>query len=290
MLPAFNTIYQRLSDEVARNATSVTIETGAVSPEDLEYGPENLFDENPAKVAKIEATTGAWLFAYNAKQRIELAALIHHNFDGSDESPAPSVRLEGNDTDVWTAPSFSAEFIIPPWFGVGTRRWPVNPWLDLTGISGYDPAGFLYWRLVVDGNSQNLQLGQVWFGATIRRFDPDLRWIVVGGPTDTLNKPQIENRTAFGVDTIYPRGTTLWAKEAELMASDELAADLETHWYDVDGRAHPWLLIPAGPIASDRAYLVRWAVSQRQMQWNWEHQHDMHLAFQEVGRGLRPGV
>lgn len=78
MLPAFNTIYQRLSDEVARNATSITIHTGGVSPEDENYGPDNLVDENPAKVAKIEATTGAWLFSYNAKQPIELAALIHH--------------------------------------------------------------------------------------------------------------------------------------------------------------------------------------------------------------------
>jgi hypothetical protein len=49
-------------------------------------------------------------------------------------------------------------------------------------------------------------------------------------------------------------------------------------------------LIPSGPIAADRAYLVRWATTAQQMQWNWEHQHDMQLAFQEVGRGLRPGV
>lgn len=286
MLPQFNTIYQHLSDEVGRNATSRTIETGAVSPEDENYGPDNLVDENPAKVAKIDATTGAWLFAYNAKQPIELAALIHHNFDATADNGTLSVRLEGNDTDVWTSPSFSAEFTIPNWFASGTRRWPVNPWLDLTGISGYDPAGWLYYRLVVENNSEDLQLGQVWFGETIRRFDPDLRW----GPVDSPVKPQIENSTSFLVDTIYPRGTTRWAREADLMATDEMSAALELHWYDVDGRAHPWLLIPAGPIASDRAYLVRYTTTQRQMQWNFEHQHDMRLGFQEVGRGLRPGV
>ncbi len=285
-LPAFNTMYNGLSDEVARLATSITIETGAVSPEDENYGPDNLVDENPAKVAKIEATTGAWLFAYNAKQPIEIAALIHHNFDATSDNGSLSVRLEGNDTDSWGAPSFSAEFTIPDWFATGTRRWPVNPYLILTSLSGYDPAGFLYWRLVVENNSEVLQLGQVWFGSTIRIFDPDLRW----GPVPHLTKPQIENSTSFLVDTIYPRGTTRWAMEADLMASEELSAALEQHWYDVDGRAHPWLLIPSGPIANDRAYFVRYASSERQMQWNFEHQHEMRMAFQEVGRGLRPGL
>lgn len=286
MLPQFNTMYNGLSDEVARLATSITIETGGVSPEDENYGPDNLVDENPAKVAKIEATTGAWLFAYNEKQRIDIAALFHHNFAASSESPAPSVRLEGNDTNSWATPSFSAEFTIPDWFASGTRRWPVNPYLILTDLSGYDPAGFLYWRLVVEGNSENLQLGQVWFGSTIRTFDPDLRW----GPMPLVTKPQIENSTSFLVDTIYPRGTTRWSMEADLRASDDLSAALEAHWYDVDGRAHPWPLFLAGPIASDRAYLVRYATTERQMQWNFENQQDMRLAFREVGRGLRPGT
>lgn len=290
MLPQFNTIYQFYRDEVARRATTITIE-GDTSPSlsgGDAYGPDVLVDDNPAQVAKIGATDGAWVFAYAAKQRIEIAALIHHTFDetvGSPGSPAPSVRLEGNNTSDFSNPTFVASFVVPAWFGLGARRWPVNPYLVLTEIEDYDPAGFLFWRLVIENNSQNIELGQVWFGETIRRFDPDLRW----GPRVTPEKLQIENRTRVGVSTIYPFGTTIWAYEADLQATDELAEALEQHWYDVDGRGLPFLLVPSGPGPDDRCYLVRYAMTDRQAQWNFESTHEMHLAFQEVGRGLRPG-
>lgn len=288
MLPDFNTIYQFYSDEVARNAT-ITIETGtAVSPPEDTYGPSALVDDNPAKLAKIESTTGAWLLEYDAKQVVELASLIHTTCDesGLSGSPSVSVRIEGNNTDNWVTPAFSAEFVIPPWFGAGTRRWPQNPWLDLTVQDGYDDEGFFFYRIVVENNSQNIQVGQLWLGETIRRFDPDLKWAL----TDGAVKPQIENKTSFEVATTSSRGTTIWYREADLDATDELAADLERHWYDVDGAAHPWLLIPNGPIDDRRAYLVKYATTERQMRWNFEHYHQMRLAFREVGRGLRPGV
>lgn len=288
MLPAFNTIYQHYADEVARLA-EVTIETGsAVSPVDDDYGPESLIDDNPAKVAKIEDTTGAWLFEYDTPQVVELFSAIHHNFDETDDaagSPAPMVRLQANNINSWSAPLLDVQIVIPPWFSVGTRRWPVNPWVDLTSQSGYDAAGFLFYRLLVENNSQNLQLGMVWFGSQIRRFDPDLRW----GPTVGTFKPQIENRTSFEVATIYSRGTTIWQEDATLHGDDDMAAALELHWHDV-GAAQPWLIVPSGPISDDRAYLVRYATTAQQMQWNFEHSHDMQLSFREVGRGLRPGV
>lgn len=287
-IPAFNTIYQHYADEVGRLAATVEIETGsAVSPADDDYGPDSLIDDNPAKVAKIEDTTGAWLFTYDAPQRIDLAALIHHTFDATEGgSPSASVRLEGNTSNSWTSPAFSAEFVIPPWFGTGTRAWPVNPWLDLTSVSGYSQSGFQYWRLIAENQSQNLQLGMVWFGSQIRRFDPDLRW----GVRHSDDKPQIENRTSFGISTIYSRGTTIHGIEAEMLPDDTMADALEQHWYDVEGRARPWLLIPSGPISDDRAYLVRYSSTDRQIQWNFDDYHEMRFTVQEVGRGLRPGV
>lgn len=288
--PAFNTIYQFYRDEVARLATITIEDDTSPSLAGEGYGPENLVDDNPAKLAKIDATSGAWIFEYPAKQVIEVAALIHHTFDETvDDSGSPSealVRLEGNSSSDFSSPAFVAPFVIPAWFGVGTRRWPMNPYLVLTDLEGYDPEGFQFWRLVIESNSQNIQLGQVWFGETLREFDPDVKW----GLRIQPDKPLIENRTAFGVSTIYPRGTTIWAYEADLMATDDLADALEAHWYDQEGRARPFLLIPSGPGPDDRCYLVRYAMTDRQAQWNFQNVHDMHLAFQEVGRGLRPGV
>lgn len=284
MLPQFNTIYQHYADNVARDAT-ITIETGpAVSPVDEDYGPASLVDDNPAQVAKIDDTDGAWLFEFDSPQRIDLAALIHGTFDASGGSAR--VLLQGNSSNSWGSPAFEAEFDVPDWFSVGTRRWPVNPWMDVTAQVGYSASGFTFWRLFAENQSQAIQLGQVWFSPTIRRFDPDLRW----GPRVGADKPQIENKTSFEVSTIYARGTTIWREDADLLGDDTMSAALEQHWYDVEGRARPWLLIPSGPIANDRAYLVRYATTDRQMQWNFEHAHDMRLAFQEVGRGLRPGL
>lgn len=288
-MPAFNTIYSFYSDEVARLADSIVIENDT-SPSlagDDQYAPAALIDDNPAKVAKIGDTSGAWIFSYPSAQRIDLAALFHHSFDATDGSPDVSVRLEGNATNDFTTPTFSASFVIPAWLGAGDTRWPQNPWMDLTQETGYSETGFQYWRLIIENNSQNIQLGQVRFHSAIYRFEPDdLRW----GLTTAADRPQVENRTSFGISTIYPRQTAIWSREADLQADDVLAATLERHWHDVGGRAYPFVLIPAGPGSDDRAYLVRYAMTDRQAQWNFDNWHAMRLGFQEVGRGLRPGV
>jgi len=273
-------IYQRYSDEVGRLAT-ITIETG-VDPGDPNYGPATLVDDNPAKVAKIDSTTGAWLFSYAAKQPVAIVALIHHAFDAGAD-----VKIQGNATDDWLGspgPAFEASLTIPAWLGTGAGRWPVNPWLDLTAQPGYDATGFQYWRLVITGNSQNLQLGQVWFGSAIRRLDPDLRWDFVR----TRDKPIIENKTAFGVSTIYARGTTRWQLQGDHRVTDALEADLDTQWFEADGRAYPWLLVPDG--LENRCALVRWAETNRAVTKHFLDVHDHRFVAEEVARGLRPGV
>jgi hypothetical protein len=300
--PAFNTIYTHYSDEVARLADTIEIENDtspSLSGGD-DYAPEVLVDDNPAKVAKINETdggspavglvSGAWIFSYSAPQPIAVAGLIHHSFDETESvspgSPAPSVRLEGNSTSDFSNPEFSAAFTIPPWLGTGTGRWPQNPWLNLTEQSGYTAEGFQFWRLVIENNSQNIQLGQVVFGSTLRQFDPDLRW----GLRINADKPQIENRTSFGVSTIYARGTTIWNQEADILLTDDMRDALEAHWYDVEGRARPWLLIPSGPGDPTRCYLVRYTMTEIAEQWQTHETFSKRLQFQEVGRGLRPGV
>lgn len=270
-------IYQRYSDEVAR-LSIITIQTGT-PPDDLtNYGPEVLVDDNPARLAKIESETGAWQFEFPAKQIIEVVGLIHHDFDeGAD------VKIQGNATAAWGAPAFSASIIVPAWLGVGSRRWPINPWLDLTEQAGYDATGFKFWRLVITGNSQDLQLGQVWFGLLKRRLDDDIQWDYI----KTSNKRIIENKTAFGVSTIYARGTTEWKLEGGHLMSDVLQASLEEQWYDVDGRSHPWLLVPDG--LTNRCYFVRYADTMRAVTHQVDDVHSHQFRVEEVARGLRPG-
>jgi len=291
--PAFNTIYTHYSDEVARLAT-ITIEadtTPSLAGGDA-YVPASLVDDNPAKVAKINEdstgapavglVSGAWVFAYVAKQPIKLAALIHTTASSS----SGTVKLQGNNTADFTSPAFSATFVIPPWLGTGSGRWPQNPYLRVDEQAGYDAAGFFYWRLVFTNQPENIQVGEVRFHAHYYQFDPDLRW----GLSVSAEKPQIENRTAFGVSTLYARGTTIWEQQADIQLTDDMRFALEAHWYDVDGRTRPWVLVPSGPVRSDRCYLVRYAMTEESVRWdNWDIT-SQRLQFQEVGRGLRPGV
>lgn len=276
MLPA-NTIYQYYSDNVAKLAT-ITIETGT-PPDDLTaYGPETLVDDNPAKVAKIDSTTAAWQLDFGATQPLALAALIHGTFDAGG-----NVRLQGNATPSWGAPASEIAFTIPPWYASGTTRaWPQNPWLDLTETSFYT-TGYRYIRLVMAGHSQPVQLGQLWLSATPRWLDPDVRW----GVTRRHEKPIIENVTSYLVSTIYPRGTTRWRETGTIPATDDLVAELRRQWFDTDGRVYPFLLVPDGDV--NRCYLVR-ATTEFTDQWSWPNVHDLTVTFEEVGRGLRPGV
>ena len=276
-MPSAAAIYQQYSDEVAHLAT-ITIET-CVDPGDDNYGPAALVDDNPAKVAKINSVTGAWQFAYPAKKPVAIVGLIHADFDAGAD-----VVIQGDDAADWVTPAFEAAITIPAWLGSGTGAWPVNPWLDLTEAAGYDAAGWQYYRLLVTANSQNLQLGQVWFGSEIRRLSPNLHW----GFTERSQKRTIANETSYGVQTIYTRGTTEWRLEASGEFGATLQAALEAQWADVDGTAYPWLFVPDGLV--NRCYLVRWAELIRAERHIFSQQIGQELVIRELARGLRPGV
>jgi hypothetical protein len=282
LIPVGGAMYSQVSDEVSRLAT-ISIQTGT-DPGDPNYEPTSLVDENPAKAAKIASTTGAWLFTFASAQRIDLASLIHHDFDAG-----VSVHLQGNASNSWGSPTLDAAFTIPAWLGSGTSRWPVNPWLDLTTVPGYSTSGFQYWRLVITSNSQNLALGQTWFASLKRQLNPDLRWEF----QRSIDKPIIENQTAWKVSTIYSRKTAIWSLDGDHLMDDALRDSLYAQFYDVDGRAHPWLFIPDAEV--NASYLVRWKNPTRgpikySMGDSTTNLAQDHFAIEEVSRGMRLGL
>lgn len=270
-------IFTRPSDNVAPNATK-TIQTGT-DPGDDHYGPDTLTDLNPAKMAKILSTTAAWLFDFGAAQRIDLIALIHSTF-----ATTCTLRLQGNATDVWTSPSFNAVIDVQAWLGSGTTRWPRNQWLDLTQEAGYSTTGYRYWRILITGNDQNVWLGQVIMSPTIRRMDPDLRWDYV----PSHRKRSIVNETAFGSKTIYARGTTQYLLQGDHRMDEDLYVDQMEHFYDADGIALPWVLIPDGD--EPDVYFVRWAEDLFAGPHHLPNVRDRKFQVEELSRGLRPGV
>lgn len=291
-MPSLYAIYSRYSDILKPSAR---IETGT-DTNDANYAPEMLFDDNPAKVAKIDSTTGAWEIDSGGspltKLRIDYAALIHHTFMAGCD-----VKIQGSDAPNWagspvTAPEFEASFTIPAWKGSGITRYPVNAGLDLTQAAGYSATGFFYWRLLITGNDQNVQLGQLVLLSQIRRLSPHIQWEYVV----TNQKRIIENRTDFGVSTFYRRMVTQRILEGRLRADEDLDVDLDAHWYDVDGRGFPFLFVPFFPsLSSDDidAYneplLVRFAENLRAMTHTIWDVRDQRWLLEEVARGLRPG-
>lgn len=271
-------IYGFVSDEVGRNAT-VTIETG-IDLGDDDYGPDKLHDENPAQPAKIGSLTGAWQWQFDAPQRVDILSLIHCTFD-----EAVDLKFQARpDPSNWASPAFEVDIVVPAWRGRVGDLWPTNPFKVLTGEAGYSAGGWTYWRLIATGNSQAIWAGQAWLGSQVRRMDPNYRW----GYTKNRIRPIVENRTSFGVSTIYDRLTNLWEFTCDLNATDSLADDILDQWFDVGGRAHPFLFVP-DPTVND-AYYVRWKLSEEPMQVNFTNYVSMKLLLEEVGRGLRPGV
>lgn len=270
-------IYTKFSDNIAKDAT-IIIQTGT-DPGDPNYDPTSLVDDNPAKVAKIDSTTGAWEFNFGSAQRIDLVALIHHTFMAGCD-----VKIQGSATANWASPTFSAAITIPAWVGSGESLWPVNPWLDLTEQSGYSSTGFQYWRLVITGNDQNIQLGEIIMSASIRQMNPDRQWEYV---TNVLRR-KIDNRTEFGVSTIYSRFSPQVRIEGTIRADDAFTVTLDDHWDDVDGGGFVWLYIPDGDV--NKCYLGRHAEPSKSVTHVIFDIHDRKFAFEEAARGLRPGV
>lgn len=282
------TILTSYKDEVGRLATA-TVETGTPNT-DPNYTPDILQNDNPAQVAKIDSVTGAWLFTFAAAQRIDLAALIHHDFIASGSSPDITVVLEANTSNSWGAPAFSAAFTIPAWRASGTTwQWPINPWLDLTAESDYSTTGWQYWRLSIVNNDQNLQLGGVKLYSAFQQFVADFRPSL---PRAT-RKRSIVNTTAFEVDTIYPRGINRWEQTGSLILTSAQAELLKEHYFDVNGQAMPFVVIPNG--LRNEAYFVRRPDEFGETVEFYSEGDDtelltMTLPLREVSRGLRPGV
>jgi hypothetical protein len=266
---AVNLIYQHGSDQVADNAT-ITVQTGTVDPE---YPASNLVDSNPAKPAKILETSGAWKFAFAGAQRVDFLAIPHHNL-----TAGLQVRIQGNATDAWGAPTFNALITIPTWRDDG---WPVGPWLDLTAQAGYSAGGFQYWRLTVVGaNAAPVALGEVWLGSAIRTLSPNISWGAREGEQHKIT----EQETDFGVTLSYDFGLLRRTLVGEVDATDAAKDAVRAWWRSTNGRARPTIIVPEGTV--NEALMVRWAEPKIEVTREVLNRNTIPLAFQEVSRGL----
>lgn len=155
--------YVRDDEDVAQSATTVVASAAAPG-----YPAEHLVHPNPAQPAKLTTTTGSWVLQFLAKKAPVGAALIYQYLDEG----LSGVTIQGNDTDSWGSPAFEAEFEIPPKRrdGPSYQRWTRNALVLFDELP--DPAGYLYWRLVIEGtNSQPITIGRLWLLQDLHHVD-----------------------------------------------------------------------------------------------------------------------
>lgn len=259
-------IFQHPTDQ--KLSASVTI---TPSSEDASYPKAGLYDSNPAKPFKFTATTGNIVFDFGSATSLDLVAIIHHNLTAA----LANVKIQGNATDAWGAPSLDQAITIPAYEQDG---FPVNPWLDLSGIGS---RSFRYWRLSFGtANAAIIQLGQVWLGGTKRSLTKNIQW----GFQESADRRIIEHETDYGVATIYDLGSKVLSWEPTIITTAAGLTEFKTWWDACHGRALPTLVILDPAVNESR--LVRWSQPVRTVEHRYANVKVIQFGLREVSRGL----
>lgn len=145
-------LYSHPDDNLAAQLTPA-IQSGAAASG---YGVDKLTNQNPAYpfIATTTVLRLTW-GPFGSPVLPAFCALFHTNIDGV-------ASIQGNSSSDFSSPEWSAAFTIP---GLDEDGYRDNPWLNLS--SGY--AAKTYLSLIVASNTQNIRIGEIWLGSTIRR-------------------------------------------------------------------------------------------------------------------------
>ena len=259
-------IYQKPIDQVADNASVVT-----VSSENAAYPKANLSDGNPAKPFKFTATTGNIVWDFGSAQSLDIFAIIHHNLTAA----LANVKIQGNATDSWGAPSLDQAVVIPAYRDDG---YPRNPWVDLSGIGS---RSFRYWRLVFGtANGANIALGEVWLGALKRSLTHNISW----GYDKGVIRPSIVHRTRYGVKLTYDLAAPRQYIKGPVQTSDAGAEAMRDLFDATRGQTGRFLVVE-DPLIND-AMIMEWTSDEFKMQREFANNVHLNLDWEEASRGL----
>ena len=230
-------LLQYPTDNVAGAYATIGVNSGT---EDPDYPAAYLVDGRPGRPAKLTTTSGSWVLDFGAAQAIELIALGPHNLT--------SATLEGNASNDWGSPAFSAALTIPTATADGHS---VNAWLDLTTLGSPTPS-FQFWRLVVSG-AVACAVGELWLGATRRQTD---RGYALGFNVEET-QPTLQHQTEFLIPLTYVLGSRQ-RRLALTFRCRSLGALALREWYrSMQGPGRTGLFVPDASV--NDAWWVRHA-------------------------------
>lgn len=238
------------------------------------YGPELLYDNDPAHPFKTESTTFRLVWNYLSVKAPKLVVLVHPNF-----SAGAVVKYQMHTADVWTSPDFSQTF---PAASYHEDKFPKNLHLDLrVAAPSYQYASLA----VTTASSVNCSIGEMIVATTVRALDGTYE----RNAQDDEDHPLNEHRTDVGVSTIYVHGTRLRWMRGELVQEGSDAANIRSWNRATLGRGLPCVIMSHHNPDDDepwfvrfektklpRAYIAAGGVSR------------LPLDFEEVSRGLKP--
>lgn len=247
--------------------------TIAASAVDADYPATYLADGLLGRPAKLTTTSGSWVLDFGAAQRLDLVAFGPHNL-----TAGLAVQFQGHTSDSWGAPTLSTAVTIPTYREDGQS---VNPWVDLTGVSGYSASGFRYWRVNISGtNAAPIAIGELGTYSqktTLRNFRV--------GVVETETSPVIAHDTVYGVETVYSLGVVRRRLSGETYcAASQLSTFLS--WYRGGSGHADWHLIVPDSAVND-AWCARFDDQSVSIQRLGNGVHRVGLSLTEVSRGLR---
>jgi hypothetical protein len=267
-------LYTRASEDLISTAT-LTVNTGSG---DSAYPPADLGDLRPEHPAKLTSTSGSFVADLGSAKVVEICAIIHGNFDAG-----TNVRLQGNATNTWGAPTVDQPFTIPARYA---DSFPVNVWLDLkTLIPSAGTRTLRFWRLIsVSVQTNPIAIGE-WVMYTTKR-DLGVRNIQYGSLRDWY-RPAIIHQTDLFARRIYDLGTTLRTCTITFQPEATVLAQIDTWYRDALGTMKPFLIVPDG--GENDAWLVGFNDPQWEcVRVNPPNYHTAQIKFQEFSRGLFP--
>jgi hypothetical protein len=250
------TIYNRVSDNVAPNAT-LSLTSGTVNGS---YPLANLVDGNPAKPAKTTGTTAIIRAAFAAPQAIDIVAFGPHNLAGA----TVSIQNESGLNQAIAIPANTEDGL------------SVNPFVDLTGITLATRTG-QNWDLHISGAANPIAIGEYMLIATKRTMP------ILWGVVESEDFPSLTIETDFKSLMKYWLGVKQRTVHVTIN-DDTFRSDYYSLIRSAQGQYKAILFVPDSSV--NDALFVDLSQDSHDLTRSQPNVSDIQLTFRELQRGL----